>query len=117
MRSQLFATFCDDFFDKDVSNMLIYLNIHKNGFDFEAADRIDGKMKKAFEERMVQVERELIEKGQLHSHDNNHTSFNLPKQKNKPVCDSLVDCVREKDCDTIKEWPKYQKIDICWRIP
>ena len=27
MNSQLFATFCDDFFDQDVSNMLIYVNI------------------------------------------------------------------------------------------
>ena len=41
MDSQLFATFCDDFFDKDVSNMLIYLNITNNGFDFEAADEED----------------------------------------------------------------------------
>ena len=39
MQSQLFATFCDDFFDKDVSNMLIYLNISQNGFDFAAADQ------------------------------------------------------------------------------
>ena len=45
MDSQLFATFCDDFFDKDVSNMLIYLNITKNGFDFEAADEEDQSMK------------------------------------------------------------------------
>ena len=26
--SQMFATFCDDYFDKDVSNMLIYMNIN-----------------------------------------------------------------------------------------
>ena len=49
MDSQLFATFCDDFFDKDVSNMLVYLNITRNGFDFEAADQEDQKMKQDFE--------------------------------------------------------------------
>ena len=35
MHSQLFATFCDDHYDRDVSNMLIYLNISSNGFDFD----------------------------------------------------------------------------------
>ena len=31
--STMFADFCDDYFDKDVSNMHIYLNIASNGFD------------------------------------------------------------------------------------
>ena len=48
----MFVSFCDDFFDKDVSNMLIYLNISQNGFDFEAADDQDLNMKDAFNDRM-----------------------------------------------------------------
>lgn len=42
--SQMFATFVDNYFDKDISNMLIYMNITSNGFDFEA----DETMKIAF---------------------------------------------------------------------
>ena len=45
----MFATFCDDYFDKDVSNMLIYMNINQNGFDFDAADKANPKMKQDFE--------------------------------------------------------------------
>ena len=63
MNSQLFASFCDDFFDKDVSNMLIYLNITKNGVDFDAFDLQNSKIKNAFEERMREVEQELLKQG------------------------------------------------------
>lgn len=34
MDTQLFASFCDDYFEKDVSNFLIYINNSRNGFDF-----------------------------------------------------------------------------------
>lgn len=61
MNSQLFATFCDDHFDRDVSNMLIYLNISSNGFDFKEADAKDRTMKDAFEERMANIWREIDE--------------------------------------------------------
>ena len=57
----MFVSFCDDFFDKDVSNMLIYLNISQNGFDFEAADDQDLNMKDAFNDRMKKIEKELID--------------------------------------------------------
>ena len=60
MNSQMFASFCDDFFDKDVSNMLIYLNITKNGRDFDACDLQDSKIKDAFERRLKNTEQELL---------------------------------------------------------
>ena len=60
MNSQMFASFCDDFFDKDVSNMLIYLNITKNGRDFDACDFQDSKIKDAFERRLKNTEQELL---------------------------------------------------------
>jgi len=55
MNSQLFATFCDDHFDRDVSNMLIYINISSCGFDFDELDKKDPTMKDAFEARMEKV--------------------------------------------------------------
>ena len=65
MNSQLFATFCDDHFDRDVSNMLIYLNISSNGFNFDEADEKDRSMKDAFEERMSRIWREVSKSGEL----------------------------------------------------
>ena len=56
MDSQAFATFCDDFFDKDVSNMLIYLNINKNGFNFAA---MDPALERQFKQRMEKVTQEV----------------------------------------------------------
>lgn len=52
MNSQLFASFCDDWFDKDVSNMLIYMNISSNGFIFEDGDPA---IEEKYEERLKQV--------------------------------------------------------------
>ena len=63
MNSQLFATFCDDHFDRDVSNMLIYLNIRSNGFDFNEADEKDRSMKDGFEQRMTKIWQEVRESG------------------------------------------------------
>ena len=65
MNSQLFATFCDDHFDRDVSNMLIYLNISSNGFNFAEADEKDRSMKDAYEDRMASIWREVSESGEL----------------------------------------------------
>ena len=55
MDSQLFASFCDDYLDKDVSNMLIYLNISRNGFDFDDWGG-DTTMKAEYEKRMRDVQ-------------------------------------------------------------
>ena len=63
MNSQLFATFCDDHFDRDVSNMLIYLNIRSNGFNFDEADEKDRSMKDGFEQRMAKIWQEVRESG------------------------------------------------------
>ena len=65
MNSQLFATFCDDHFDRDVSNMLIYLNIRSNGFNFDEADEKDRSMKDGFEQRMAKIWREVRESGEM----------------------------------------------------
>ena len=67
MNSQLFATFCDDHFDRDVSNMLIYLNIRSNGFDFNEADEKDRSMKDGFEQRMTKIWQEVRESGKSKS--------------------------------------------------
>ena len=54
--SQLFASFCDDWFDKkDVSNMLVYMHIRGNGFDLEEADRCDPTIKQKFDQRMHEI--------------------------------------------------------------
>ena len=56
MASQLFASFCDDWFDKtEVSNMLVYMNISRTGFDMDEADKDDPTMKLKFEERMSEI--------------------------------------------------------------
>ena len=65
MNLQLFATFCDNHFDRDVSNMLIYLNIRSNGFNFDEADEKDRSMKDGFEQRMAKIWREVRETGEV----------------------------------------------------
>lgn len=61
MNSQLFVSFCDDWFDRqEVSNMLIYMHISRNGFDLEKADEDDPKMKNMFAARMNEITQALI---------------------------------------------------------
>lgn len=96
--SQMFATFVDTYFEKDISNMLIYMNIKGDGFDFDA----DEKLRDIFNKRMDDLEK-------------------LLEIQNKHLAEStgsceVKDCIRNKDCD-LKEWPKFQKIDFCWRMP
>ena len=64
----MFATFCDDHFDRDVSNMLIYLNISSNGFNFDEQDDKDRSMKEAFEARLRKIFDEVSESGELIEH-------------------------------------------------
>ena len=46
MQSQLFASFCDDWFEKrECSNMLVYMNISRSGFNMEEVDNADVNMK------------------------------------------------------------------------
>ena len=65
MNSMPFTLFCDDLFDKgtvSVSNLLIYLNISKTGYDFDAADETDAEMRKMKEEfgvRMLKIEEDV----------------------------------------------------------
>ena len=64
MNSQLFASFCDDWFEKDVSNMLIYMNISTNGFNFDDDPEGDS-MKAKFNQRLDEIKQQVMEAGQM----------------------------------------------------
>ena len=127
MNSQLFATFCDDHYEMDVSNMLIYLNISSNGFDFNEADEKDSTMKDKFETRMSQIFEEVKRNGDLQKQNNAQDSFDIPRQSEESlskVVNQMEKSAKEKllgadlaEPIEIKDWPKFQKIDVCWRMP
>ena len=39
------------------------------------------------------------------------------QQKSNKTAYGLEGCVRAPNCELVKDWPKFQKIDICWRMP
>ena len=141
MDSQLFATFCDDLHEKDVSNMLIYVNICSNGFDFEESDRKNPEMKQKFDEYMAKIEQEVRRQGlrQLKSQKSGGFEDMFGRQDSPGAIGELVDKFVKSDTNRprskgiskagvtveddieepakIKSWPKQVKMDICWRVP
>ena len=123
MQSQLFASFCDDWFDKtEVSNMLVYMNISRNGFNLEEMDNENVAMTEKFEKRLDEVTQNLL----LETRGSEHLQNRLSKKqvsKNISQTDgrasTQVRYTKSKPYDTeaIYPWPKNIKMDFCWRLP
>lgn len=104
VNSQCFASFCDDYFENYVSNVLIYTNISGIGIGMDEIDQKDKEVNRKFQLKMKQLAEDLAADKLAH-----------PRPNLVMLGEDL--CPVRSSQPQFQPWPRHQTIDFCWRMP